>query len=138
MPSATLPHPHPLRPYAAAMPKNAEAEALKERRRAATPTPDPEKLVQTDRPVQVGLGEPPRVHVLLGHPDEPRAIIGGEPFNANGVTGEDYIRATEDAYETITPPGCRTATARLLWKAGMQVPVERYRAWEATRKPAAE
>lgn len=112
---------------------NAEANAVKARRKTAVATAPvrPDNETGGTASVAVGMDQPARHYTTLGHPDEPRQVIGSSGMSTDAILGEDYVIATEDAYEVITPPGCTTSTRRALWFAGQQVPRERY---EAHRK----
>jgi hypothetical protein len=119
------------------MATNPEATALKARRaderQNRKPDPDAEPIPPAaDRPVMVGE-DIARRFPLLGDPREPRAVaessgalFGIEP--GEGIGG--YVVAEEDAFDVITPPGCKTAVARLRWAKGHHVPREVYAEWE--------
>lgn len=118
------------------MATNTEATALKARRAAQKPAPDPE----ANTPVTVGKGEPARREKLLFHPDEPRVLEAtGATYGAfadKDIPG--YTRATEDAYETFTPDRCTTPVTRLRWAKGQHVPTSVYDKHMAAQAAKAE
>jgi hypothetical protein len=142
------------------MPTNAEASAVKARRKATAAKPD-EAAPST--PVAVGVDEPARHYPALGDPREPRVSAGeiGAEFSRPhplatprdvaeatgwyqgglaeaGVKTGDFVVAECDVYESILPKGCTTPTSRMRWAKGQHVPAEIYRAWEAERAAALE
>jgi hypothetical protein len=123
------------------MATNPEADPLKARRATARDQVKADRATVVpplaDKPVTVGRGEAERRFPLLGDPREPRVVAeaGGALFGVQpGERVEGYTIATEDVYETIIPPGCRTGTSRLRWAAGHHVPTEVYEAWRKSRE----
>ncbi len=106
--------------------RNPDAEAIKSRRAAARTASTPTNV---DIPVALGQGEPPRRHDALFDPAEPRALGVGGPVDG-------YVVVPEDVFETVTPRGCVTPTARLRWTKGQRVPVDAYRRWEEQQQVA--